>query len=163
MFARLFSFLGAAALIAAIALTHPVEAPASSRDGVVRVKSSYSMTETVKRLKNDIADKQLMFFVAIDQSKLAAEAGIKLRPSTLLMFGNPGLGSHFITADPDAGLDWPVRLLVFEDEDGQVWTAYSDFEWIARRHRITNRKAEFAMATKVIASITSSVVKKEGS
>ena len=162
MFARLFSFLAAAGLTAVVALTNPPTAPAGARDGVVRVKSSYSMTETIARLRKDIADKQLMFFAAVDQSQLARDAGIKLRPSTLLIFGNPGLGSHFITADPDAGLDWPVRLLVFEDETGQVWTAYSDFDWIARRHRIASRKAEFAMAAKVIASITSAVAKKEG-
>lgn len=163
MFTRLISLLAAAGLTAVIAFAYPPTAPAGPRDGVVRVKSAYSMAETIDRLKKDIADKQLMFFVAVDQSKLAAEAGIKLRPSTLLVFGNPGLGSQFITADPDAGLDWPVRLLVFEDAKGQVWAAYTDFGWIARRHGIADRKAEFAMASKVIASITSAVAKQQGS
>jgi uncharacterized protein (DUF302 family) len=53
-----------------------------------------------------------------------------------------------------------VRLLVYEDDKGQVWTAYTDFGWIARRHGITNRSEQFGMATKVIASITSSVQAK---
>ena len=73
------------------------------------------------------------------------------------MFGNPPLGTQFITANPLAGLDWPVRLLVFQDANGQVWTAYTDFDVIARRHRITNRDAAFKMASQVIASITSAV------
>ena len=90
---------------------------------------------------------------------MAANAGIKLSPSTLLVFGNPPLGTLFITANASAGLDWPVRLLVYE-VDGKVWVAYTDFEWIARRHRITNREVEFKMASGVIASITGSVTMK---
>jgi uncharacterized protein (DUF302 family) len=62
-----------------------------------------------------------------------------------------------LTANPDSGLDWPVRLLVREDADGQVWAVYTDFGWIARRHGITDRAAEFAKASEVIASITASV------
>ena len=76
------------------------------------------------------------------------------------MFGNPALGSHFITSNPQAGLDWPVRLLVTQDEQGTVWAVYTDFAWIARRHGITDREAEFKMASSVIASITSSVAAK---
>src|SRR5262249_36099865 len=96
----------------------------------------------------------------IDQSKLAGEAGIKLQPSVLLIFGNPPLGTQFITANANAGLDWPVRLLVFENEKREVWTAYTDFDWVARRHGIENRKDQFKMASTVIASITSSVTVK---
>jgi uncharacterized protein (DUF302 family) len=76
-------------------------------------------------------------------------------PSTLLVFGNPALGSQFITSNPDAGIDWPVRLLVSEDETSAVWTVYNDFQFIARRHDITDRDAAFAKASEVIASITS--------
>ena len=74
------------------------------------------------------------------------------------MFGNPPLGTLFIRSNSLAGLDWPVRLLVFEDEQGQVWTAYTDFAYIARRHDIRGMDQEaFDKATGVIASITSSV------
>ena len=129
-------------------------------DGIVKVKSAFPMGETIARLKTDIAGKGIKFFAEIDQSKLAADAGIKLRPSTLLVFGNPPLGTQFITASAAAGLDWPVRLLVFENEAGEVWLAYTDFAWIARRHGISTREDQFKMASSVIASITSSVVAK---
>jgi uncharacterized protein (DUF302 family) len=112
--------------------------------------------ETIDRLKQDIASKGITFFAAIEQSKLAGNAGVELRPSTLLIFGNPSLGAQFITSNPIAGLDWPVRLLIFQDDKGEVWTAYTDFQWIAHRHQITNRDAAFK-ASEVIASITSSV------
>jgi uncharacterized protein (DUF302 family) len=121
------------------------------------VKSNYPLDETISRIKKDIADKGIRFFSEIDQAKLAADAGIKLRPSTLLVFGNPPLGTQFMTANPNAGLDWPVRLLVTQEEDGSVWTVYTDFGWIAKRHRIVNRKAQFKMASEVVGSITSSV------
>jgi uncharacterized protein (DUF302 family) len=149
------AFLFACALTALPSLT-----TLAGSDGIVRVKSAYSIDETVERLKNDIAAKGIKFFNEIDQSKLAANAGIELNPSVLLVFGNPPLGTQFITANANAGLDWPVRLLVFQDEKGEVWTAYTDFEWIARRHGIKNRKEQFKMASTVIASITSSVKAK---
>jgi uncharacterized protein (DUF302 family) len=125
---------------------------AGLEDGVVRVKSAYAFRETVERLKKDVTAKGIMMFSEIDQAKLASDAGIMLRPSTLLVFGNPPLGVQFITSKAQAGLDWPVRLLVHEDEGGQVWAAYTDFDWIARRHRIKDREQAFK-----IASITASV------
>lgn len=126
--------------------------------GVVKVKSAYSKSETIARIKEDVAAKGIRFFDEIDQAKLAADAGIQIRPSTLLVFGNPPLGTLFIRSNSLAGLDWPVRLLVFEDEQGQVWTAYTDFGYIARRHHIEGMdKDAFDKATGVVASITSSV------
>ena len=131
--------------------------PAVSASGVIATKSAYDVAQTVDRLKKDIAAKGIVFFQEIDQAALAAKAGVQLKPSTLLIFGNPPLGTQFITANPQAGLDWPVRMLVYRDDAGQVWVAYSDFQSIARRHGITDRDAQFNMATQVAASIASSV------
>ena len=154
MFARLIQLCST--FVFAIALTTSSLALAGN-DGVITVKSDFPIGETIVRLKKDIADKGIKFFDEIDQSKLAADAGVKLRPSVLLIFGNPPLGTQFITANANAGLDWPVRLLVYENEKGEVWMAYTDFDWIARRHGIENRKDQFKMASSVINSITSSV------
>ena len=155
-----------AVLVLGLALAAALSSCASKTDdgmsmapanGVVRVKSGYDMAETIARLKADVADKGITFFQEINQSELASTADIQLRPSTLLVFGNPPLGTQFLTSNPESGLDWPVRLLVFEDADGQVWAAYTDFEYIRRRHGITDRDAQFKMASEVIASITSTV------
>ena len=123
------------------------------------MKSSFSAHETIERLKADIAKKGITFFAAIDQNELGAKAGIAINRSTLLLFGNPSLGIQFLASNPEAGLDWPVRLLVIEDKDHQVWAVYNDFGWIKRRHRIRDRDPQFQMATEVIRSITSSVTK----
>lgn len=149
-----------AALILSACSSQPESQPmasAAASDGIVRVKSAYAMEETIARLKRDIAAKGIMFFDQIDEAELASNADIQLRPSTLLIFGNPPLGTQFIAANPNAGLDWPVRLLVSQDDDGTVWAIYTDFEYIKRRHGITDRDPQFAMASEVIASITSSV------
>src|SRR5689334_20096635 len=145
-------------LIAPIAFLAAATPALAEADGIIRVRSAYSMPETIARIKQDVAAKGIMFFSEVDQAALAAGAGIKLRPSTLLSFGNPPLGTLFITAKAEAGLDWPVRLLITQDDDGAVWAVYTDFKWIAARHGIRDRDQEFATATGVIASITSSVV-----
>jgi uncharacterized protein (DUF302 family) len=159
MFSRLLQF-GSILLLACALTTSSLNFALAGDDGIVKVKSAYPMGETIERLKKDIADKGIKFFDEIDQANLAANAGIKLHPSVLLVFGNPPLGTQFITANAHAGLDWPVRLLVFENDKGEVWTAYTDFDWIARRHGIKNRNDQFKMASSVIASITSSVKAK---
>jgi uncharacterized protein (DUF302 family) len=129
-------------------------------EGVIRVKSAYTVADTITRLKADIASKGIKFFDEIDQTKLAADAGITLNPSTLLVFGNPPLGIQFLTSNPYSGLDWPVRMLVLQDNSGQVWIAYTDFTYIAHRHHITDRDAQFAMATMVAGSIASAAQAK---
>ena len=152
-----FAILVAFALVAPLMGNARAQAP-DPASGIVKVKSAYSVPETIARIKKDVADKGIMWFSEVDQQQLAANAGITLRPSTLLTFGNPPLGTLFIKANPVAGLDWPVRVLVLEDDTGQVWAAYTDFGWIARRHNIDGADAEsFAKASGVIASITSSV------
>lgn len=161
---RLSTRLAAAAILAAVALAFAALSPArlqaaGTEDGIVKVESAYGVDETVERLRADIAKKGIQFYMVVDQSKLGADAGITLKPSKLLIFGNPPLGIQFLTSNPNAGLDWPVRLLVNQDDQGHVWAIYTDFGWIARRHHITDRDAQFKMASEVIASITSSVTK----
>lgn len=150
-------------MFAALALVFTFTAGAAAAgdgNGVVKVKSAYSVEETVARVKQDVAAKGIPFFAEIDQSGLANAAGIALPSSRLLIFGNPPLGAQFLTSNPDAGLDWPVRLLVRQDADGSVWVAYSDFAWIADRYNIRDRQAQFEMAAAVIGSVTSSVAPK---
>lgn len=154
--------LGAVSLM--LALPAAVQAapapPPPAGSGIVRLESAYGVDETVARIKADVAAKKIVFFSAIDQSDLAKGAGIDLPRSTLIQFGNPPLGVQFLTASPYAGLDWPVRMLVFQDADGHVWVSWTDFAYIARRHHITNRQAQFKMAGEVAASIADSAKAK---
>jgi uncharacterized protein (DUF302 family) len=157
MMNRILQAILATSFALALTLSFAHSSVADEVDGVVRLRSAYGMDETIARIKQDIAHKGIMFFDEIKQSELAAKAGIKLNPSTLLVFGNPPLGILFLTSNPDSGLDWPVRLLVRQDENSAVWVAYTDFNWIARRHNIKDRDAQFKMASMVIQAITDGV------
>lgn len=164
MFARIATLISTGLLIGMLV---PPPAPgladgpkaAVAANGIVKVKSAYGMDETIARLKADIAKKGITFFAEIDQAKLAAAAKIDIGPSVLLMFGNPALGAQFMRRNQEAGIDWPVRVLVYRDASGAVFAEYTDFAWIARRHGITSDDAPFKMANEVIASITSSVAR----
>jgi uncharacterized protein (DUF302 family) len=146
---------------AASAIADPATSVAQpTAQGVVRTPSAYGFDETVARLRADIATKGIRFFTEIDHADLAKGAKIDLRPSKILLFGNPPLGAQFLTSNPYAGLDWPVRILVTEDAAGKVWVAYTDFTWIAARYAINDRAAQINMASEVAGSIASSVAAK---
>ena len=159
--------LGALAMGVALSLAAgavaTVATPATAAEtaqGVVRVPSAYGFDDTVSRIKADIAGKGIRFFTEIDQASLAKGADIDLRPSKLLIFGNPPLGAQFLTSNPYAGLDWPVRILVTQDAAGRVWVAYTDFAYVAERYAIQDRGAQIKMATQVAASIADSVARR---
>lgn len=145
-------------LVAPARAATPVEsAPAQ---GVIKQRSDYAFDETIVRIKADIAAKGIRFFDAIDQRELGEGAKLPINRSTLLLFGNPPLGVQFLQANPVAGLDWPVRMLVTQDDDGTVWISWSDFQFVAQRYELKDRDAQIAMATQVAASIASAARKQ---
>ena len=154
----------AVALALGVLALAPASANASSIGerqaiGVQRVHSRYAFDETVDRIKADVAAKGIKFFDEIDQSKLGEGANIKIPASKLLLFGNPPLGVQFLSSNPIAGLDWPVRMLVVQDADGSVWIAWTDFSEIKARYGLDDRDAAIKMASEVSASIASSVAR----
>jgi uncharacterized protein (DUF302 family) len=146
----------------------PILAPAHSAvpvstapaDGVIKQRSDYGFDETIVRIKGDIATKGIRFFDEIDQTKLGESAKLPINRSTLLLFGNPPLGVQFLQSNPVAGLDWPVRMLVTQDDDGTVWLSWTDFRFVANRYQLKDRDAQIAMATEVAASIASAARKQ---
>lgn len=156
--------LASAAQAAPVPATQPAAMPTAEMlvptapaQGVLRVRSRYGVAETVERLRADIEKKGIRFFAEIDQSQLGAGANIAIRPSRLILFGNPPLGVQFLSSNPYSGLDWPVRMLILEEADGTVSVAWTEFGYIANRYGIKDRDPQFAMANAVAASIASSV------
>jgi uncharacterized protein (DUF302 family) len=125
----------------------------SAADGVVQLQSRHGFDDTVARVQAAVAAKGVKFFDAIDQTKLGADANLKIGRSTLVLFGNPPLGVQFLQSNPYAGLDWPVRMLVTEDANGGVWLAWTNFNYIADRYRIADKPAQIKMAGEVAAAI----------
>jgi len=160
-FLTLLMFAGPATI--GLSITAPAYAaiPLASAPaaGVVKLRSDYGFDETISRVKADIAGKGIRFFDEIDQTKLGADAKLPINRSTLLLFGNPPLGVQFLQSNPSAGLDWPVRMLVSQDDDGSVWLSWTDFNFIANRYQLADRDAQIKMASEVAASIASSARK----
>lgn len=127
--------------------------PVAGAEGVIRLRSTHNVADTVDRIKTALAAKGIRFFAAINQAGLAGDAKLALQPSTLVLFGNPPLGVQFLQANRYAGLDWPVRMLVVQEADGGVWLAWTDFNWIKRRYGLKGLDVQIKMATEVAASI----------
>lgn len=113
--------------------------PASYASGLVLTRSSHSVGETMDRLETVLRTKGLKIFARIDHATGAKDVGVALRPTQLLLFGNPKLGSQLFTSNQMAGIDLPMKALVWEDAEGRVWLAYNDPAYIASRHGIDDR------------------------
>ena len=152
---RLFCItaLLASASVATASSAAAAPTAATQATGVLRLASSHSVDETVARIKQSVEAKGIRYFIAIDQQQLGASASLPIRKSTLVLFGNPPLGVQFIQANPYAGLDWPVRMLVRETADGKTEIAYTDFAFIAQRYGITGKDAQLKMASEVAATV----------
>ena len=109
-------------------------------NGLISKKSKYTVTETINRLENVLKSKGITIAMRWSHSDRAKGVNIPLRPTELLVFGNPKLGSHFFTSQQTAGLDLPLKALAWQDKDGTVWLSYNDPSFIANRHDIKDRE-----------------------
>ena len=108
-------------------------------NGLISKKSNYSVKETLDRLEGVLKEKGITIALRWSHSDNGNKVGIPLRPTELLLFGNPKLGTNFFTSKQTAGIDLPMKALAWEDEKGQVWLSYNDPFYIARRHGIKDR------------------------
>ena len=103
-------------------------------DGLIVVKSPHNPKDTMDRLEAVVKEKGLTIFARIDHAAGAAKVGKKLRPTELLIFGNPQGGTPLMECNQTIGIDLPLKALVWEDASGQVWLGYNDPEFLAQRH-----------------------------
>ena len=125
-------------------------AQAGSDNGLVTKKSKYSADETIDRLEKALKEKGINVFARVSHKKNAEGVELSLRPTELLIFGNPKLGTHFFTSNQTAGIDLPMKALAWEDEKGQVWFTYNDPKYIAKRHGIKDRDDIAAKMSKAL-------------
>ncbi len=119
-------------LTAAALLGHALVAHAA--DGLVALKSPHSAQETMNRLETMVKERGLNVFARIDHAAGAAKVGKSLRPTELLIFGNPQGGTPFMECAQTIGIDLPLKALVWQDESAQVWLGYNDPAFVAQRH-----------------------------
>lgn len=128
-----------AILFSIASLTTTMVVADSSDNGMITKQSKYSVHETIERLEKVLKKKGITIVTRWSHSDSADKVGIHLRPTELLIFGNPKLGSHMFTSKQTAGIDLPMKALAWEDAQGKVWLTYNDPAYIASRHNITNR------------------------
>jgi len=102
--------------------------------GVIDVSSRYSVPETLARLQVILKEKGIMVFALIDHSGEAEKAGLKMRPTQLMIFGSPKGGTPLMVAAPRVAIDLPLKALAWQDEDGRVWLSYNSPEYLQERH-----------------------------
>lgn len=113
-------------------------AASAAADGMIAMKSPYSAAATMDRLENQVRQRGLIVFARIDHAAGAAKVGRSLRPTALLIFGHPKGGTPFMECQQTVGIDLPLKMLVWEDANAQVWLAYNDPAFIARRHGVAH-------------------------
>lgn len=113
-------------------------------EGLFNIASKSGFQETLARLKREIASRGLTLFAVIDHAKGAEEAGLSLRPTTALIFGNAKGGTPLMQANQTIGIDLPLRALVWQDDAGKTWISCNDPVWFAQRHGVTLEAAQEA-------------------
>lgn len=108
-----------------------------ANDGLINVKSRFKVAHTADRFKGLVEEKGMQVIKHVMHSQAAERIGIKLKPTELLIFGNAKVGAPLMKCKRSIGIDLPQKLLVWEDDDGQVWMTYNDPVYIADRHQIS--------------------------
>ena len=103
-------------------------------EGIVKIPSRHSVDETVDKLTTILKAKGVTLFALVDHSGEAEKAGMKMPPTKLLIFGNPKAGTPLMLASPSAALDLPMKILIAEDAQGEVWISYNSAEFLKERH-----------------------------
>jgi len=107
-----------------------------SDNGVTRLRSPYSVANTLQRLEAVITAKGLTIFARIDHSGEAEKVGLTMLPTKLLLFGSPKSGTPLMIASPTLAIDLPLKALVWQDTEGTVWLSYNSPEYLQQRHNI---------------------------
>ena len=105
-------------------------------NGIVSERSHHTVDQTVDRLKSLLQAKGVTLFALVDHSGEAAKAGIEMRPTKLLIFGNPAGGTPVMLAAPSIAIDLPLKILVWEDGEGAVWLSWNSPEYLRGRHGV---------------------------
>jgi uncharacterized protein (DUF302 family) len=108
----------------------------SQANGIVDKLSHHSVVDTVDKLKGILLSKGLMLFAIVDHSGEAENVGMKMRPTKLLIFGSPKAGTPLMQAAPSVAIDLPLKILVWEDEQGKVWVSFNSPAYLQQRHGI---------------------------
>jgi len=127
-------------------------------EGLKTLKSQFGPEKTKDRLEAEIKAHGMIIFARVNHAALAAEVGLVLRPTEVILFGNPRGGTPLMQAKQTMGIDLPLKALVWEDASGQTWLSYNEPEWLAKRHELAGLDAPLAAMTKALADIAAKTI-----
>ena len=107
-------------------------------NGLINIKSSHDVKVTADRLEKSLKMKGMTVFARINHAEGAEKVGKQLRPTELIIFGNPKVGAPLMQCGQSVAIDLPQKALIWEDEAGQVWLSYNDPKYLAKRHSIND-------------------------
>ncbi|HEX4001331.1 MAG TPA: DUF302 domain-containing protein [Candidatus Acidoferrales bacterium] len=110
--------------------------PPAATNGIISKPSNHSVDATVEKLKGILQAKGVALFALVDHSGEAEKAGLKMRPTKLLIFGSPKAGTPLMIASPSVAIDLPLKILVAEDADGKAWVSYNSPAYLKDRHNL---------------------------
>lgn len=129
-------------------------------NGLISTQSDFSPDETMKRVEAGIKAGGMTVFARVNHAALAVEAGLALRPTELIIFGNPRGGTPLMQASQTIGIDLPLKALVWQDASGKTWLSYNDSAWTAERHGITGLEPVVAKITQALSKITAQATRE---
>ncbi len=142
-------------LLIALAMSIALWLPVSAADELAVKASKYSVKETLDRLTAALKDKGIAPVARVDHAAAAKGAGLELKPTEVLLFGNPKLGTPLMQANRHIGIDLPMRVLAWEDDAGKVWIAYTRPDALKARYKIEGRDDAFKTMAGALESFTS--------
>jgi uncharacterized protein (DUF302 family) len=129
-------------------------------NGMVKLKSAYDVKTTEARLIDNLKAKGMTVFTTVDHTAGATKVGLKLRPTELVIFGNPKVGTPLMQCSQTMGIDLPQKALIMEDAKGQVWYLYNDPEYMAKRHHMKHCDAAVAKVKHALAMFAKQATSK---
>ncbi|MGO8766466.1 MAG: DUF302 domain-containing protein [Limisphaerales bacterium] len=122
-------------------------------EGLTTISSNFGPEKTMTRLESEIKGHGMKVFARINHAALAAEAGLKLRPTEVIVFGNPRGGTPLMQMNQTIGIDLPLKTLVWQDAAGKTWLSYNEPTWLAKRHEVGGAERTTAAMSLALADI----------
>ena len=123
----------------------------SRGDGLIDIPSNHSVDETVEKLMGILQAKGVTLFALVDHSGEAAKVGMKMRPTKLLIFGNPKGGTPVMLAAPSIAIDLPLKILIWEDAQGKVLVTYNSSAYLQKRHHVPTELVQNIVVVEALA------------
>lgn len=152
---QLARMLGAAAVLSLL-----IAGAASADSDVIKKKSAHDVATTLDRLEKIVKDKGMGVAARVDHGAAAARVGMQLRPTQLLIFGNPKVGTKLMQINQEIGLALPMKVLAWQDKDGQTWIGYVDPEEMAEDFGIDEDNPVIKKIKKALAGLTNAAAKE---